>query len=251
MTAYIGANNRGDIATTFTPNWTEPTGFEVENAFDYKTVTALKLTGSGQHLLDIDLGSSFRCNYYAVAGHTLGTDAATMAISWASSSGGPYTLLTTITPTDNKVKFKTFSATTARYWRIEFNSGTASTTVGHISFGENLTLQPINKGFRPPIYEHYSGKSRIGSAANYMGRQVRRVAQRLQIQQTAIEPATFRTDFVPALEFITENPFFFSWDYENYPDEAAFCWIDSKAPEPVYSHLCYMAVDISCYAITE
>ena len=251
MTAYIGYDNAFEQSgVTIAADWTEPTGFEVENSYDYKTHTAVKDTTTTTRHITIDAGSgnTITADYMGVIGHNL-FDAPGATISCQhSDNAATYTTLVSHTVAANEAIFEVASATeTHRYWRIRITHN-AAFTISHISFGQALECRPIGAGFRPPVYEHYESINAQGNAANYLGRSIKRAPMDLRIRQQGIDPSDFRTDWVPFLEHAAQKPFFFCWDYENYSDEAVYCWTE-RPQQPSYPTLCHMAIDLSVKAI--
>lgn len=252
MTAYIGYDNAFEQSgvTISLSSWSPPTGFGLANAYDYKTHTAIKTDTSGASYIKLDagVGNTISADYFGVVGHNL-FPSTTVGIE-SSTDDVSYTTRITSSPTDDGVIFARMSSViSARYWRFLVSSSSAGKLVSHVSFGQALQLRPLNAGLRPPVNELFEALNVIGGDANFLGRSVVRKPQTLTIRQTGINPADYRTNYKPFVDHALRKPFFFSWDYENYSDEAVYCWLDKNAPEPVYSHLCHMALDLRVQAI--
>ncbi|RZV50571.1 MAG: hypothetical protein EX270_11285 [Pseudomonadales bacterium] len=251
MTAYIGYDNAFEQSgVTITADFTPPTGYELANCYDYKTHTAIKSDATGGKRIKLDAGSgnTITANYIGVVAHTLGTTANGVQLRYSDDDITYTAHLSKTSITVDDLIFVKGDSETHRYWEVLLDSTTTSTTVGHVMFGTALQCRPIGAGFRPPVYEHYESINAQGNAANYLGRSIKRVPQDLRIRQQGIDPADFRTDWVPFLEHAAQKPFFFCWDYENYSDEAVYCWTE-KPQQPSYAQLCHMAIDLSVKAI--
>ena len=258
MTAYIGAINFLDDAI-ITTNKTMSPGFPIENSVDYKTATSAKYgdTSTGGWNILFDLGVFKVPDYVGIVGFRGQTSGAEIRVSWSNVAGaGPWTDILTY-PLSNRsekdrynVFFRTLTAPPGgkRYWRVRITNSSPGDIISHISLGTVTACKPIGTGFRPPIYEHYDSINAQSNAANYLGRSIKRKPMDLTIKQQGITSSELRANWVPFLEHTARKPFFFSWDYENYADEAVYCWTE-KPQQPVYNSLCSASINLKVKAI--
>ena len=257
MKAYIGAINFLDDAI-ITTNKTMSPGFPIENSVDYKTATSAKYGDSstgGWNIL-FDLGANKIPNYIGIVGFRGQTVGSEIRVSWSNIDGaGPWNDVLTYALSNRpqediyNVFFRKLPDLDAkRYWRVRITNSGPGDIVSHISLGTVTPCKPIGTGFRPPIYEHYDSINAQSNAANYLGRSIKRKPMNLAIKQQGIASTELRANWVPFLKHAALKPFFFSWDYENYPDEAVYCWTE-KPQQPVYSSLCSASINLKVKAI--
>lgn len=253
MTAYIGYDNAFDQSgVTITASGAAlASGFPVTNAYDYRLHTSVKTGATGLLIIHVDagVGNTISANYLAIAGHNLVTQGVTAKLQYSDNDS---TWTDHITGVGNTGASFGYDATVEahRYWRIRVASSAAGTYISQAMFGQALQCRPIGQGFTPSVYQHYKAQSAINRDGQYIGNVVKPVPMALKIKQRGINPADFRTDWVPFLEHARSKPFFFCWDYENYPEEAVYCWTD-KPQQPVYESLCTMSIDLSTKAVRE
>lgn len=255
MSAYILHNNALEQsgATVTTLN-SISVDHPLANCYDYKLHTSTMQGSSGDLTILIDAGASdtISADYLGFFGSNLADEVTAISLDYLD--GADWVSHVSITAASGDLKNGVnvgIAATveTYRFWRVFVEGGTTDAIYEQIMIGQSFKLRPLNKGFRPPVYQHYNAVSKVNLDANFIGRSVRKAPIPLTIKQTAIEPADFRANYVPFLEHANDKPFFFCWDYENFPGESVYCWRDDRAPNPVYSHLCFMAIDLKVKAV--
>ena len=132
---------------------------------------------------------------------------------------------------------------------MQIASPSNSDELYHVAVGSALQLKPLNTGFRPPMFEQFKAKNSVNRHGVLLGRSVAKAARELRIKQAAITTAELYSDYKPWLDHAAFYPFMFCWNYESYPGDAVFCWLDDTAPEPVYSNLCHLSIDMTVKAM--
>ena len=56
---------------------------------------------------------------------------------------------------------------------------------------------------------------------------------------------------MPFLDHARLKPFFYSWDPDNHPDEAAYCWTDGPVSGPEYSDPYWMKHSLKLRALID
>lgn len=254
MTAYIGYNNlieHADSAITVT---SEATGYEKENAYDWLTSDWWKAAAAGTVYYTIDLGSAKAVDYFGLAAHNLPDNSGTIELEYSSTgawAGEEVTAVSTITPSDNAPIFRVFTSATMRYWRFKIVATTNANLIGVLSLGVRLELPseiPLN--FTPPsLARDHSIANNVAEKGAFLGRTLERNGYELDLKQNFVTPSWIRTYWEPLADHVDTKPFFFSWDYENYPDEAVLAWADKMLPKPSYSHANFMKFQIKGRAL--
>lgn len=260
MTAYIGYDNILDRAGVSLTASNEATAsgaqtFVVENLADWLEFDWWKTGAAGTQTVTAEFASAVTCDYFALHRHNLSDTSTSVALQY-STDGITYTdLIAAVTPTDNKALFRKASASqSARWWRLNFTNCTVDTYVAVASVGLALELNGMRSGFAPPaIIAHNESITSISEDGRFLGRSTRPVSQRLNVQQTVVSPAWVRSNLPAFVDHSNAKPFFFAWDYENYPDEVAFIVPpeDGAVTNLSYESPLYMRFNINGEAWTE
>ena len=208
-------------------------------------------TSAAYALLTLDLGQQIFADTIAIFGHNLGTTQSRIILS-TSDNGTTFHSRLTVEPTDDTPIFFPFTQYSqgARYYRVAVMEPTTSTHIHHIQIGKRLDLKPLSTGFKPPMFETYTATNNINRQGVLLGRSIRKSARKMTISQKAITPTEMETDFVPWLEHASRLPFLFCWDRENRPEDTVYCWLEKNAPDPVYSNLCYLSLQMKVQAMS-
>ena len=99
------------------------------------------------------------------------------------------------------------------------------------------------------MFEQFKATNSVNRHGVLLGRSVAKVARKLNIRQNAITNADLYCDYKAWLDHAVKKPFLFCWDYANRPDNTVFCWLDDTGPEPVYSNLCHLSIDMQVKAM--
>lgn len=193
------------------------------------------------------LSGSYEVDSWAVFGHNLGSNGSTLLLS--RYDGGAWTAVDTFTPTDDSPIFRRFTPVSDTQFSINQIDTDPTNRIYHIAIGKALQLKPLNTGFRPPMYEQFRAKNSVNNQGVLLGRSVSKVARDLSIRQSAITTAELYSDFKPWLDHAAKWPFLFCWNYGDYPGDTVFCWADASGPEPVYSNLCHLSIDMRVKAM--
>jgi|13_taG_2_1085334.scaffolds.fasta_scaffold01414_4 hypothetical protein len=241
MTAYLLGQDL-DLATVTVTG----TGFTASGPFakgvDGRLSTKAVLdTSSSTATINLDFGSgnTLTANAIGLAGHNV----VTVQLQ-GSDDGSSYTNVAEGGFMAGGTHLFAASSATHRYWRINLINGTGSHEFAHLSIGEAITGKPIGDGFAPLLFKHYKTMNKLNRNGEYLGSVARRVPQSVRFKQQGISEAEMRSTWAPFLEYASRRPFFFVPQYENYPNEAAFCWSED-AQNAAYRGLCKMAVDFN------
>lgn len=252
MTAYIGYTNLVKSGTVTVTN--EATGFEKENAQSWKTSTWWKASTDLEVHYNIDMGAATDVDCFGIIGD-LKANSSNYRVQHSATGafgGEETTVKATTTPTKDITIFEIFTSVSARYWRFSFNVGAVGTAshIGNLFLGEHLALergQP--SGFTPANLnrerEIYNSMSQGGQ---FLGRAIRYSGSKIQINQQKITRTWIDANWDALANHIELYPFYFVWDEENYPAEAAYC-IANKITYPKYSDTLNLDFNLDCVAI--
>lgn len=83
-----------------------------------------------------------------------------------------------------------------------------------------------------------------------LGRSLISQGSKFSIVFDLLSPAWVRSTWQPLIDHAELKPFFFLWEENNYPDEAALCWSSGAIPQPTYSLPNFMKVSMKVDAVT-
>jgi len=246
MDSYIGYSNLLELTAGTVTASSEAAGYAKENAFDWLTHDFWK-PSSVTAYLNLDAGSSVTADYFAVAAHDLGDNAATIGLEYADDSGYSVNLtdaFTPVAPSNNKPIFRAFTSVSRRYWRVKITGAVAS--LGVVSFGDRLELP---RGIAAPfdlITESRESKvlNSKTEGGQFVGRSIIRQGASGSLQLQALTEAWIRSNWPNLSAHMESKPFFLQWDNANYPNETALIWLQGEPPTPKYTDPLYLSVSL-------
>lgn len=204
---------------------------------------------AGFPYIELTLTASTEIDTWAIFGHNFGTNGTQISIQYWDVPGSVWFNADTLTPTNDSPIFRRFNPVSNTRFRILVSTPDATDEIYHVAVGKGLQLKPLNAGFKPPMFEQFKPKNSVNRQGVLLGRSVSKVSRSLSIKQNAITTSELYSDFKGWLDHAAKYPFMFCWDYENYPGDSVFCWLDATAPEPVYSNLCHLSIDMKVEAM--
>lgn len=247
MSGVIGYDNLlGATGGTVTAS-TEATGFEKENAYDWRVFDWWKPTATGDSWVQVTFGANQSVDYFAVAAHDLTTQGSTIKLQYSTNSGSTWNDATTATGgTSDRVIFDTFTSISADYWRILVNNPVTIASIGVVAFGARVDLTrgfPI--GFMPPalarVNEYQTSMSDNGQ---FIGRSGARKTYKGSFSLDTLTPSWVRTYWEPFVDHAELKPFFLSWNEDDYPEDAMLCWMKDSYTSPSYDSTQTMSVKL-------
>ena len=260
MTQYIGHTNKIPDATTITPV-SEATGFEKENAYDWFLYDWWKKNGTGVAWVNFDFGSAVEIQSWGVAGHNFADGTGTLFAqystdgTWAGPDIVSVTQLNSFSH-DGPV-YRVFSSSyTQRYWRILYSGTGGPYYASQLFLGDALALPHAPRlGFVSPKNAAEDDISNNMSDGGFnLGRSVYSEGSKFSIDMSKVDESWVDTNWQTLYEAIRSHAFFYVWDQENRPTEAAFCWTDGKIKNPAleaYATDPQMQFSIPCRGVVE
>jgi len=250
MTSYIGYNN---LVKSGTVTATDTAGYEKENAQSWKTSSWWSAGAVGSYSYYVDMGSSVSINSWGVAGHNLSDISADIYVQYSATgawAGEQLTFSPTLTPSNNNVIYVVGGAISARYWRFFVAAPSGIFYIANLFLGTVLYLERgLPEGFSPANLNRdrkiYNNMSESG---NYLGRSLIRKGSKVDINQPKITRAWIDANWDALANSIELYPFYFVWDWENYPLETAYC-MANNIKYPAYSDSIYLDFSLNCVAL--
>lgn len=178
--------------------------------------------------ITIDAGSEVSCDYFGIGAHSLKGCRITFQ---SSNDGSAWSDEAVSEPTDNNAIFGMFTAT-ARYYRFRI-TGNKIPYIANIRVGQMLTM-PIK--VKPvPIIMNYETITTDMKSENgqFVGRSIIRTGIRTSAEFKFLKAEFTRNYLHDFIKYARTGAFYFSWNPNKYPDEAAYCWADKpEAPTP-------------------
>lgn len=226
---------------------TEASGFEVENAYDYKQYGWWKADSSGEEWIKIDFSSAVKADYFCIFGHNLHdvggsvkAQYSTDGTTWADATD--YTL-----PSTGGTVFRVFSSIWASHWRINTNTTLGPAIIAGVMIGESMTFERgLKSGFAPsalsPTVESKVPMSELGVN---LGSSIIRTGIKGNISLSNLSPDWVRDNWVPLIAHMNNGlPCVFSWDYIGHPEEAILIWKTNDIPAPSYASKKFMSATL-------
>lgn len=251
MTAYIGYTNlvkSGTVTVT-----SEATGYEKENAQSWKTSTWWKAGAAGTVYFYVDMGAAVDVDCWGFAGSNLSVNSGTILPEYSATgawAGEELSLDSLYTPSSDITVFKKVTSRNARYFRFEISSTGSASYFANFFLGEVLALERgLPEGFSPANFNRdrdiFNNMSHGGA---YLGRVLRHNGSKITIQQQKITRTWIDANFDDLADHVELYPFYFLWDEESYPSEAAYC-IANKITYPRYSDTLNLDFTFECVAL--
>jgi hypothetical protein len=248
--ARIGYENHLETASSVVAT-TEDADFPVANVYDWLTFDFFKPTGTGTTNIDATFAEPVTADYFAYYNQDLFNLSGIIKLQYWD--GLAYqNCFAAISPADNSPQMKVFAAKTSDKWRVVVTCSSVF-SLGCVSFGTHLALQyGMYLGWTPPVLARDTQlvTSRSDGGA-FLGRSV--IAKGIKtdlILQYATDLWT-RTYWTPLIKHIEQKPFFFMPNVEDYPTEAAYCWVEEAIPPPTHTHFGFMGTTIPIKGLVE
>lgn len=182
-------------------------------------------TSDSQQSIQVDCGASTLVNYFALAGHNLGSTGATVVLQ-ASSNGTDWTNASTPRIlASNDAWIDEFANQTVRYYRLLITP--VATTIPQIAvlhIGRVLRVPSrIYVGHAPSTL---SRRTQVSTGRSETGQPLGRVKTGQYIETSAaftnLTPSWLRTYFEPFMTAAEDGYFFWAWRPEAYPQEVIY-----------------------------
>jgi hypothetical protein len=217
---------------TLTPS-SEITDHLAINAIDGKEYTYWQSAGSGVTTLQVDFATAKDINFVAIHGHNVGTLGGTFGLQrW---TGAAWVDVVTAALTSSAPRVLTFASVNGTRFRIYFDTS-AAVQAAVLSLGTYMQMERgCWTGMTPPWMGRVTSvKSTKSEAGVLLGRSVKLMGVKFNMDFTYLTIPFVRDYWMPFIINAEDLPFFVLWNPVDYPDDAAFCWLEdpSKDAQP-------------------
>ena len=244
----IGHDNHIETAT-ITASSTE-TGFDPTFVGMWTLHDAWQSVGFTGETLVFDLGVAKSADYLGIMGHNLSSAGSGFFLEKADSLSGPWTTVLSKTPTSDNVIFERFTSTSSRYWRLRFENGTLPLLIPVVSLGVALEMQRgMAPGFSPPLVDVFRIQNSETDRGLFIGRSLVKEPQQISFNVNLLSSSFIRQQFIPFLEHAQRNPFFFSWNHQDFPEDAVVAWTRRRTALPSFQDVINYRIRIPLNAL--
>jgi hypothetical protein len=185
--------------------------------------TYLRWRGVSTDPQAITIAEAATVNYFAIAGHNLGT--ATLTFQ-ASDDGEEWSDYAEVLPGSDNVFMYEMDNITASFFGLLITPGALVPEIAVLHVGRVLRLpQKIYVGHSPMTLARKSevstGRSENGQ---FLGRVLRSEAVETEVALRHLPAAWYRLFFEPFAEHSVEGAFFFAWRPQSYASEVGYAW---------------------------
>ena len=206
------------------------------NALDGRTDTQAGFDDGGTRTVIFDLGSSKSIDCVCVARHNFFTAGATLIFNGSNTSNsGPWTLLASVTFTDDNVMVERVTPTAYRYVQIIRTNGAVDIFASDVFIGSSIELpKEMQNGFiRPEDNDQDIIKTNITQNGALVGMEITTRPKKCRIQFNSADSSWFETNWLTLINGMKSYPVYFSWKSTK---RSMYCWLNKKVGAPVYKY---------------
>lgn len=201
-------------------------------------------------------------NYIAIAGHNFGSTGSTIAVEGTSEPSGSSPDLsspaegewiTGFIPSDDSPLILMFGEVETEVVRLRFvNPSSTPLEIAVMYVGKATVMEEGIQADHTPLPLAITRDRVAGQSENatFLGAVITGEWMQSTASFANMSADWTREELVPFLEFASENPFFWAWQPESYPDEVAFAWM-TESPQPVLDIDGYFAIDLPMRGLVE
>ena len=230
-------------------------GFPWINGVDGRTSTQAGFD-TGSQVVVIDLGASWggqSVNFIGFAKHNIASSGANVEIETDSDAGfGSPVSVYDSAPVSDNVSVETISAVSIeRYVRITVSGQTSPCYISDVSLGEKLAFpsgQPM--GYMPPKFAYNDMViNSTSQGADLVGSIRIPKAKSCRIELKFADEVWVNANWPSFIDHLP-RPFYYLWDEQNHPNDAAYVWIKKKYPQVKFGPGDYQQATIDGEGIT-
>lgn len=196
----------------------------------------------GQAVLTLDTLSQQSCDYWAIRGHF------DSAVLQTSSDNITFTDVSLPVVGNGTVKLVLFNEFVGRYYRFVINRFSTEPEVELLSLGPRIEVPVgMRPGFQPHALASVNNASTTETNTDqFLGTTSRPGKPTSQINLDYLPETWVRQTWVPFIKQQRNQAFVYSWDHENSPEDAIYCWItDRNIPTTYRQNRNFMRVRIN------
>jgi hypothetical protein len=225
-------------ANTVSYSGSEVSGFEVENAYDWRDFSLFR-AATGTTTVDTLLAAATTMDTAVVWTADRGVSGTIVLKTETAAGSGVFTTQATfsLSASGESMLIATFASVTVALGakvRWEVQAGAAVLDIKQLCVGVRLT-NPIGQyvGQTPPnLFQGVVTTNVIAVNGSIIGRNYRRLERRDELKWDYLDPAWLRTYWEPFARHAARNAFFYQWAPSSYPLEVVMASAESiVAPE--------------------
>lgn len=176
----------------------------------------------------VTLSPANTVNYFAIAGHNLGTIGAEYVFEYFNGSTWA-DLTTPAIPANDYAIIHEFPDTFASQFRLRITATGDPPEIAVLYVGSILRLQRrIYVGHTPIVFGRDSTvSSGFSEEGQFLGRVVRRRMYQSSVSMQNLTASWYRTYLDPFFHAAVATPFFWAWRPSTYPTEVGYAWLTS------------------------
>ncbi len=210
-------------------------GYSAANAYNGRLTTYWRPADDGVQTLTATFLGPVSVDYFACYRHNLASAGATIQLQYSTNGGASWLdAFAPVALADNQCYLRRFTVISAASWRVRLNiAGAVPCMLGVVAIGPGLvTARGMAPGFVVPRQGRNSRLlNNVTEGGLFAGRSLIAAGFKSDIDFAHVPRAWVRQYWEPFLRHAELKPFFFSWNHEDYPGDAAFCWVpDGKVP---------------------
>lgn len=246
----IAYDNKLKTASSITCSQ-EDTDNPLENMFDDNLWDFFKSDGSATVTIDVSFTSAVSLDTFCFFKTNLASVGASIELLY--DNGGGYTSAVSVTPTDTKPVMKQFTEVSSDTWRISITGATDVVSIGDLSISKAISPQlGVWSGFSPPhVGRDVKFTTNVSEGGLNLGRSKRVVGWKGSLNIEFESVATMRSTILPFLVSAEDAPFYFAWNFTDYPTEVIHAWTDGSAAKPKHTHAGLMSVNLRMEGLIE
>lgn len=196
-----------------------------------------------QHMTVL-FGTETQVDYVGIARHNLGSGAVTLTVKGLPAGGDPeddgdwIEVVEPSVPADDVVHLARFDPTDLIGLRLFLEPGSVEPQAAVLYVGKLLVFERgVQPGHTPITYARDRDiLSPLSQNGQYLGRVVSGGRRHSSVSISKLSPAWYRSTLDPFFEVAAEQPFFWAWRPERYPNEVGYVWLTNQ-PMPIPSDL--------------
>jgi hypothetical protein len=226
----------------------EVSGYEKENAYDWKQYDWWKQSAAGTSWLRASFASAASADYMCVFGHNLHGVGGSVKPQYSTDGGSTWNDAATATaPANGNTIFIGFDSVSAADWRCLVVTSTGQSIIAGVMIGEAMVFErDITAGFAPPsLSPDIESKTAMSELGVNLGVSNLRTGVSGTISLSNISAAWVRESWQGLIDHLNNGyPCAFAWDYLNRPSETVLIWKKDKVGKPAYSTPNYMTATL-------
>jgi len=215
-------------ATTMTPG-----DYHAENVRDWRRFTRVRASNlTSPWWIKYDFLTAVSCTGSVLSGHNFGNDGLGAQIQWSTDDAAWNDIGAGAVFTGNGLWLQNFAAQSARYWRINVTGAMVEEPqVGIFFVGNYLELPHFLQANFNPLPMTARGQALQSVEGQILGVSVDYQKLRYNIVMDQVADSYVESTAVPGWQdfkdqcFIRRNPFFFAYDDNSHPHQAALVMI--------------------------